>query len=230
VTRRRATWLIVITAAGAAAGVLWWRSTLPPAWWSPPNRADPRVAEVGERVEQSLISHAHEIRPADEPWSIRIHEDQVNAWLATRLPKWAAHRGHGDRDNLPGLVQLHFEPGRARIGAELPSSAGAGVLDVAISPTMADGRLRLSVNRVALGRVAVSGDPLAALVNHLKQSRLMESLDLGGEDVERITRAVLQGESIDPAFELQDGRIVRLLDLMVREGELVVQCRTEARR
>jgi len=220
---------MAIAAAGAATGWLWWRSSQLPAWWSPPDEADPRAVELGERVEHALVTHAHQIRPSGEPWAIRLREEQANAWLATRLPRWVAHRGHAGDEGLPRLVQVRFEPGRVRIGALLPEAIGRGVLDIALLPVMEGGRLKLTVDRVALGRVAVSGDPLAALVSELKRSRVLDDLvsSDSAEDAERLARAIIDAEPFDPVFELQDGRVVRLLDLMAGNGELVLQWRTD---
>ena len=59
----------------------------------------PADAEArGEAFEQALAAELTKVRPAGEEWAISIDPADINAWLATRLPKWIEHD--------PGLASL----------------------------------------------------------------------------------------------------------------------------
>ncbi|MFZ9881806.1 MAG: hypothetical protein ACO3QC_10440, partial [Phycisphaerales bacterium] len=136
-------------------------AALPPAA-RPMLPADPESR--GEAFEQAIAAALTKVRAAGEEWAIAVDPADINAWLATRLPKWIAHD--------PELAAL--EPARTvRIAAvagglvveDSAHANGAAVLTLPVTPSLADGRLLLEIGTARIGRLPVPGSAsaLAAL-------------------------------------------------------------------
>ena len=65
-----------------------------PIMHDPPSADDPAVIAVAETFEQNFASELTRVRADQEPWGVRVREDDLNAWLWTRLAPWIAH-AHG---------------------------------------------------------------------------------------------------------------------------------------
>ncbi len=98
----------------------------PPAWFAPVE-ADPRADAAAVSLENRLGADLSARRPADQPWTIEIREDQANAWLAARLRPWLEYEGVRWPEDL-GRVAVDLAPGRARLGVEAPAVGGGAVL------------------------------------------------------------------------------------------------------
>jgi hypothetical protein len=136
-------------------------AALPPAA-RPMLPADPEAR--GEAFEQAMAAALTKVRAAGEEWAVAVDPADINAWLATRLPKWIAHD--------PELAAL--EPARTvRIAAvagglvveDSLRASGAAVLSLPVTPSLADGRLLLDIGTARIGRLPVPGSAsaLAAL-------------------------------------------------------------------
>jgi uncharacterized protein YpmS len=210
----------------AAAGSVVWRLTwVAPAWYAPPDRADPQVAQLAQRVEYRLVEEAHRIRPPEESWSLRLRQEQINAWLAARLADWASHD-----QRLAWLAsldppQVSLTAGGALLAIPIPHGDRQRIIELDIAADLVDGRVKLMVNRVAVGRVSMPGSPLATLLDQLSG---LPTLDPSTQQQMRETIELLfGGRAIDAALTLDDGRVVRLDDLHVGEGEVLLKCRPQ---
>ncbi len=216
--------LAVVVLVTAAAVVVWRMSWLEPTWWAPPDASDPRVAEAAQQIEYSLIEQAHMVRPDDETWSIRIHDRHVNAWLASRLGAWLEHDQALDWPSGFGRPQIRSEPGWVTLAIELDGDERRRFVAVRLILTIAAGELRVTVDRVSLGRLTIPGKPVGNVAGWLNEAAPGGFLE--NPEVQAATGWLLQGRAIDPTVRLADGRAVRLVGIRFEEGAVVLRCRT----
>ncbi len=187
----------------------------PPSWWTAPKEATAEDERIGQQLEQGSISELQRVRPNSEPWAIRIHQSDVNAWLAARLPKWCEHAG------ITGIgdVQVHFERGTIEIAAMLPDFPS--VVVAAIPLEVVDGGLRSRSSRVSLGRL-----PLPFITETILGA---VAASLAGSEASAAVTALaplLRGGDVPAEFALVDGRRVRVRDIEIRDGELLLELET----
>lgn len=216
--RRRTRILLIAIVLLVVAGLVLWRVTMsPPSWYRPPDVRDAAVAELAEKVEFRLVEEAQKVRPKAEQWSLRVRENQINSWLAVRLPKWIAHHGDSDWASRAGTPQIRLEPGTISVAVPMLEGALSRTVVVSVQPHMNDGALQARLSRVALGGMSLPGEPLANLL------RMAGPLIPKSVDSQKVTEILhlLDGQHpIDPVFKLSDGRRVRVLQLRIDDGLL----------
>jgi hypothetical protein len=215
---------LVLLALLVIGGVVLWRvSRTPPSWYQPPDVRASAVNELAETVENRMVEQAQKVRPRAEQWSLRVRENQINAWLAARLPKWIANQGDADWPADRSAVQVRLEPGAISIAAPIERGPSARTVVARIHPTLEPGGLRLNLDRVAVGRIALPGEPLANLLR-IVEPMFPASFDF---DRARTLMAMLDGTTlVEPEMNLADGRRVRLMALRIDEGVLEFTAQT----
>ena len=203
--------------------VLWQLSRVPPRWYEPPPANDPKIAELADRVEYNLVQQAQQIRePEHETWTLRVRDEQINAWLATRLRQWVEHEGQHWPDHL-GTPQLSIDHHAIAIALPLIGAKRTQYITAKITPVIEDGHLRLELRRVALGRVSLPGEPLANLLDAIADAA-PQTLDLP------YMRTALdwlgRREAIDPVIDLADDRRVKILGLQLDDGWIDITAQT----
>lgn len=214
---RRALWRSLAAAAllvALTALVVWRLLSARPAWWNP---AEPSAAESlsrGEYLENQIVTAFHKVRPADATrWTLELDAQWINAWLATRLPLWAANR------NLSWSATLHeanvsISEGRLHFGARYGAGESGQVYSVDFQPELdGQGRLRLKALRIRAGRLPL---PLGLALDSL------EGLSRNWPEL----NAALRGDGIDPVFRLSDGRRVALRGLAFEDYRLLLTLET----
>ena len=214
--------LIVVVVVGAGGLVLWRMFTTAPAWWAPPAPRDERTTRLAERVEYRLAEEAHRIRSDESPWWLEIRQDQVNAWLAARLPEWIAHAHGVEWPAQLGLPQVNIEPDRISIGIEV--DRGPRWVVAHLTPRITEAGLVLGVRGVSVGRVRIPGGSMEAILDRLGDSAPRDGAD--DPDLRAIVELLTGERVLEPGLELSDGRRVRVLDLRLGDGLLLLQCRT----
>jgi hypothetical protein len=186
----------------------------PPAWWAPITAVDDAMHVRAERFEQAFVSEMHRVRGEGGPWAIRIRESDINEWLAARLPLWCDHAGI----ERIGAVQVRLTAEAIELAIETPELPALAV--VRARPLLDEKGLRPSIEAARLGRLA-----LPILGDRAVRTTL---LSLGEEDNElfALLAVILRNEPIAAAFELGDGRRLRLRDLEVREDEMLLEFET----
>ena len=133
--------LVLLPALALAA----WMALRAPLWWQPGSRTDAAAADRAAAFEQSVVAAFTQVRPDAPEWSLLIRVQDVNDWLATRLPAWLESRGEA----APEAVQTRFEPGRVFVGVRV----GPVVPWWRVSPSVRDGALVLEGAGGGIGRL-----------------------------------------------------------------------------
>jgi len=151
--------MLLLLGVALACGVL---AALPPvARASLPDDPEAR----GEAFEQALAAELTRVRPAGEEWAVAIDPADINAWLATRLPKWIEHDPGLEPLSAARTVRIAAIDGRL-ILEDASRARGAAVLSLPVEPEVRNGRLVLSIGSARIGRLPVpgSGSALASLL------------------------------------------------------------------
>lgn len=220
---RRVMAVTVVLALGVIA-LVWWLSRVPPAWYAPPP-LDQQTIALADRAEYRLVQEAQKIRAPDQDvWTLRIRQEQINAWLAARLEQWIEHEGQRWPEQL-GTPQVSIQSHAISIALPLHGRSRTRFIVANIHPLIEDGTLRLELDRVALGRVSLPGEPLANLLEMLGEAA-PEALT-----VPQITTAIdwlRRRDAIDPVIDLADDRRVRIVDVHLDDGWMDITARTLA--
>lgn len=211
--RPRLRWSVRAAVAGAAAIVVVAivAARQAPGWYSA-SVAD--VPPTAERDARRLVTEVASLQAAATragEWGAAVREEEINAWLATDLP-----RNHAAA--LPaGLSapRVRLEPGRIRIAARTAVGPLVGVASIAVEVRLRPaGRLECAVAEARIGAIPVPAGPVV--------HRLAAFLDRLGFATE-IRR--LDGRSV--LVVSLGGRGAVLRGLTVDAGELVVAGATE---
>jgi hypothetical protein len=219
--------LIVAVLVSAGAVGLWQLTWMAPTWWAPLDPGDEQIARLAERVEYRLAEEAHKVRPEPKPWWIEIRQDQINAWLAARLPEWVAH-AHGIQWPAEvGLPQVNVDAGTVRFGLDIETDAGTRYVVAHLKPSIVEGKLALTLDGMSVGRLWIPGSSVGAVVDHLADTDAGRFLDDPG--VKALIGVLEGGRRIDPTLTLHDGRRVRVLDVRCDRDSLLLRAQTIAR-
>ena len=224
--RRTRQFLVVLLLLVAGGAVLWRLTRVEPTWWDPPDPRDEQVMVLADTAERRLLEEAQEVRAPEESWTVRIREEQVNAWLATRLPAWIAHRGDIEWPQQLGMPQVNFENDGVTVAVELGPESGRRIVVARFVPNMIDGMLRLQIDMVALGRLALPGAPVNVILDSIRDT--VPDTFLDQPEVQAAIKRLFGGESIEPELRLVDDRVVRVVAVKCGEATLELSCVTRS--
>lgn len=211
-----------------------------PDWWCCIDPDDEATLEAAESVEEALASELHRADRAfesdpegparSEPWRFAISSADANAWLNTRLRRWAENQYEQlEWPDQLRQVQVDFKPQLVRLGARVRNEGGEQIFSAELVPQVRDEALWLPARWAYVGRLPV---PAGLVLDQASQH--IGRITTEGNDSQRILATVLAalaGERpmLDrPVIPLGDGRRVRILELTPRAGRLEVTCQTEA--
>lgn len=174
-----------------------------PSWWSLTPPAGEAALETSRALEQGVASQTTQVRgPGEQPWSVSVRAEDINAWFNARLPQWLEH----DR-SLPwpegvGMPQVNF--------------ADECCIQVA---AMWKGWLVRSTWHVEAGRngAAARFVPSRAYVGKL---RVPFADGIGKWFVPELA------EPLALETTLSDGRSVRVTNVRVSDGQAIIDCVT----
>lgn len=208
-------------------GVLWWLTWTPPRWYQPPESHDTSANELGALVERRLAEEIHAIRETDTRWQLRIRDEQINAWLATRMPQWLEHeRGMAWPSEL-GTPQVRFDQDRismtvpVRLNQPSETNRRRRPITLTVRPHLRGDALHVTLTDIRIGRLPLPGDPM----NHVaKQAgdRLRDAETDGEELMKWIMRLMTGKDRLTPTVELIDSRRVTVESIRIRRGTLDV--------
>ncbi len=204
--------------------VVWMLTRTPPGWYAPP---DPRAAatiELADTVEFRMLEELQKIRPEPEPWSLLVRDTQVNAWLAAKLQGWIAHREDLTWPEGVDLPQVRFESDSVSLALSMRALGSDTVVVTRLHPRFEDGKLFVDIDRYAVGQLSMPGessDRIAALIDGYLQEAAAED-----PDADMILKLLRGEQGIDPVLDLADDRRVRVTDIELQSGTLVMTART----
>ncbi|MDP6311529.1 MAG: hypothetical protein QF781_05145 [Phycisphaerales bacterium] len=206
--------LILLTAVG------WWLAGLTPRWYQPTTATDAAASELGETAEYRLVEEFQKIRPEDDVWRLRIPEEAVNAWLATRLPQWLSGQGtQWPVDLTP--PQIHITPTGIEV-AIASDDFGSRIGRFQVRPIITNNQLAFESPTLRVGRLPL---PLpTSWIHPTLQDALAQAEDLA------FLATLLQGDLIDAKVPLVDHRHVRLHAITLESGTCVLQASTSLSR
>ena len=223
--RRRV--LVLVIAAGlvvVGAGWVWVLVRSAPSWYSPADAGDAEAAALAERAEYRLVEEYHRIRGEGEQWTVRVREEQINAWLAARLPEWIANREGLSWPEGVGVPQVHIEEAGINVAVEAEYTGRKQVVVMRVVPEVREGELWARMDRVGLGRVSVAGSPAEALAGLIEEAGSEGAM--GEEVMEELLKMVSGERGVEWSVELADDRRVELVDVVLSEGAIDVTNRT----
>jgi len=231
----------LVIAAGFAISATLTRAA--PGWWNTP-RDDETARARATAMENAAVSELYRARPRgtdgppaesaawmSETWSVGLLENDINAWLAARMPRWLEGRpGLPDWPPTMSQLQVRFDNGAVRAGVRVDTPDGPRFVTASFRPEIDDrGSLWLRASWVHIGRLPVpaswvigSGDDGDGVLPPELLERPEAALFLG---MARGDAPVADA----PLVRLEDRRRVRLLGVRVRPGRLELTMRTEAR-
>lgn len=211
----------VLVCAGAA--VLWRLVHAEPVWYQPPIITK-ETEDFAGVVEYRIIEEAQTIRPADEKWKLRIREDQINAWLATRLIPWIEHEPTMYWPEGLAPPQVHLSKRGIDVGIEIVFEGSHHVVVARILPRVTEEGVAIDLQRIGAGRLLLPGDPAERVREVVEDLRNDENITSEIETF--LTQMAEGGEALAREIELADDRRLRLMDLQLDEGFIDLTFRT----
>jgi len=213
-----------------------------PAWWTPLSLEDPAVAQGAEILENAVVSQTSLVRPSataplaagvswqSDPWSVAISQSDANAWLIARLPRWLANQDRTfEWPANTGPVQLYFRETQLRVGLRIVKDGREQIVAATATPTLDEsGALWLNDCKLHAGRLGLPSEWSQSILRSSVQSYIPPAI----ADSDKSAKAldILTGKVPlirDASLRLGDGRRVRLLKIVVRDGRVELTCRTE---
>lgn len=234
--------LTVVGLATLSAPIALVLSRAAPAWWRTVDALDARTIERAEALENGVLYHLQQSRgEGNTPWRAAVHAADANAWLNTRLPKWARNQSIVWPARVKE-IQVHFDAGRMYLGVRLSDDARDQFLTAAVEPRIdAEGSMWLHAHTVSIGRLTL---PASWILPGLSQRlasgagpRAAARGEIIPEDLATLpeTRELLRALNGEipiaraPIIRLVDGRRVRLLEIIPRNGRLELSAVTQSR-
>lgn len=231
--RRVATRVVIVALAFVciAVFVLYRLSRMPPGWYDPPADTQ-QTRDFADRVEYRLVEEAQKIRPPDEQWTVRIRDEQINAWLAARLPQWVAREQDAQWPEFLGTPQVRLTESGIDVAVDIRSIGSEGDVSsrrfvvVRIVPAVNEDGLTLRADRIGAGRLLLPGEPAAhisAVIDRLPSERVF-----GEQVVAFLKELTTDGHQLSSAIDLADDRHVQIVDLRLGEGLIDVTLQTRS--
>ncbi|MBI1368985.1 MAG: hypothetical protein GC162_10070 [Planctomycetes bacterium] len=182
-----------------------------PGYWRVVDVTEAGHEHNAQQFEQGLSSETTRVRPAGARWELPLNEQQVNDWLAVRLPQWLVNQNVDPK--LIGALHhamMHTDPNTNTLEfAAQPAMITVGPLHPIVRLHVSiirqpDEPLALKLTGVWLGRFPIALDTLAARVPG--QFKIDEPLPL--------------------ILPLKDGREVAVMDATFVDGGVMLTCET----
>lgn len=206
---------LLLAAAGWASRL--WHAT--PDYWHVVEATGEPVEREAEQFERWMVERMHRVRPDARPWQLQLDAEQINRWLATRLPPWAANQGLEPPEWLAHPM-VAINGGRLIAAAEVDAPEFQHIVSIAYVPRVGEGGVvELAVDRVYIGRLPL---PYDAAMDRAAAN--IEADD--AEQRQRFEELRQALHTIDLTIDLDDGRRVDVIGLEAAGGRLTLRCRT----
>lgn len=176
---------------------------------------------MAERVEAAVASQTTAVRPAQELWALELTQEQINAWLAARLPLWLANQGV-DRQVVEAVRRAMVQIGsrQVELAAELRFQGSAQIVRLVYRPMIVENQpVRLQLHAAYLGRLRV---PMHLLVERVAGG-------MAGAEAHEVAEVIATLRSIEVQSPVDDHRWVAAMGVELSDGRAVLTCRTVRR-
>lgn len=211
-----------------------------PPWWANLTRRAGELNDQAERIENIVTTELHRADRAEQsgetytstPWTLRLSDAEANAWLNTRLPRWAENRLENFRwPTEIAELQVSFAPGSIRVGGALRSLDR--IISAGLTPSVReDGSVWLASRWMHVGRLPVPATWVLGRLQHAQagaQTKGQPPSHAHGDALAQIALTLAGDRPVlrEPIVRLADGRRVRILSIELGEGTLTLTCQTE---
>ena len=90
-----------------------------PIWHIEINSSDQSVKALSEEAEYRFTEELHRVRPSGARWVLRIPQEALNAWLASRLDEWLVHQSQNKWPEGVGRPQIFCKNNDLKVGVEI---------------------------------------------------------------------------------------------------------------
>ncbi|MSR29063.1 MAG: hypothetical protein EXS03_05745 [Phycisphaerales bacterium] len=196
--------LVVIGAVLAFVAVCFGLTKCSPPWWRAEEAfsADADADRRARELEQNFAAAVYRIRPDNEPWALRIHDTDINDWMAARLPSWTEHDPTLAWPIEGARAQVRFEESMIIVGISVDSRVWSGAFGMVVEPN----GIRIDPGAGAVGRMPIPAG--AAMVAKLLHGE--------GASTLRLPRS----------FALSDGRTIEVRRIDLTPGAIEIECAT----
>ncbi len=195
--------------------------SMTPGWFQLADPDDETAADHGQQVEFRLAEEFQLIRPESETWRLRIRDEDLNAWLSTRLLPWLSHEQNFTWPEGVSRPQIRFTSTGVQVAARVEDLLGGDrVVTLGFQPEIIDDQLVLHPGGASIGRLPV---PFARAAI---EALLKESLSVGEEALAGLAARDADTASLEAVIPLVDSRQVRLNSLKFESGAVVLDAIT----
>jgi hypothetical protein len=189
-----------------------------PRWWEETGVAPNDAPRLAEEVERGVGTALHRGRPDGQPWTVEITQDEANAWIVDRLPRWLANQGVRNAEKLPE-IRVAFQGGTILVGLKPRGQERMATLSV--SPRVEAGEVWTPATGLRVGRMPLP----ASLLRERGLDYVPEPYR--SDDGAILAASTLAGDVPAPStVELADGRFVRVVEIRVEDARLLLTCVT----
>lgn len=187
-----------------------------PEHWAPMT-PDAPMAQRADALERRVTSSVTLVREGDPTWQIEVTAQQMNEWLAARLPRWLANQGAGG--DVGGAMVL-LRDGELELAIEAISNGTPWLIRLVCEPlppedvSVDDAPARLRIKQILIGKLPVSFETVVSMAGGSLDAQGREALD----DL---------AKGLPMVMDLGDGRIVTVLDAKIDPQRTVFTCRTK---
>ncbi len=217
--------MLLVVIAVVSWGIWLWSSK--PAYWKEYRVDDPQFTMQGQSLENRLPSELSKVRPLGEPWTITVAQDEINSWIATRLPNWLANRRDRLRTHrLPSRIpeeikqiMVAIEPRFLALAADIEAEDVNQVMSIEFKPFAgSNGLSRLEMTAMRGGRLWMPEGVIERVIQKYGSAEHAEK-----QFLEKFRNILLETDLVYP---VDSNRVVEVMNLSLRQGELVATCRT----
>jgi hypothetical protein len=226
-------WIIIVIALSllGTGGIMVWLVRTPPTYWTP---VEPQTPEQVEQMEAVAVQFENRVpdeftrpRADGEIWTTTLTQDEINAWINTRMDKWLRNQREWLAErNLPSRLPAQIKRVQAGITAKVMALAAqveeegkSQIVSLEVSPVTGPNNVaRLRIAAIKGGRLPLPRGILESLIEKF-----------GSEEKARTEAARKMSDKLeetDLIIPLGGGRRVHILKIELHQGAANLTCQT----
>jgi hypothetical protein len=217
--RRLFRWAVIlgVLITAAVAGLVFWA----PAYWVVLDGSDPQIAAGAESLEQRMSTEMTKVRQGESNWTMDVTAEQINQWMANRMPQWLANQGVDEAliDQAHPMM-VRFGDGVIEVAVQSGLWGMEPVTQLVYAAQVDPHRkhIILLLKSMKVGKIPVPVDSTVDFLLH--RAGLPESKR---QLIEKARQRLMR---VDLRMPLGDGRIVEVLGMEMRPDGATLNLRT----